>query len=201
VFGHTGWIDEAGTELDQPYTPRFPEDCYRAFLAGCSIASPGSVMYRRVVLQSLGGFKPDVVPAEDYESYFRVAQHYPVYCHDKVVAFHRHHGANASSNLAAMLRASLSALRLQRRFIWHRPEYWRAYRVGVRFVKRYYGGRLLCQLREHTQERRWLSTTRGLVPLARWWPIGVTRFVRSPRRIARFAGPNDPHRDPYLAQN
>ena len=45
---------------------------YLDLLCRNPISCPGSAMYRRRVLDSVGGFDPSLVPAEDYDMYLRI---------------------------------------------------------------------------------------------------------------------------------
>jgi hypothetical protein len=77
-----------------------------------------AVMYRRSILDSVGGFDTSLSASEDYDMYLRIARDYPVCNHKKVVAeYRRRHGTNMSGDPARMLSYSVGVLRLQRKHI------------------------------------------------------------------------------------
>ena len=55
------------------------------------VANTIAVMFRREVLEQLGGFKPACSPAEDYELLLRAARLFPSRHHRTVVAQYRRH--------------------------------------------------------------------------------------------------------------
>jgi glycosyltransferase involved in cell wall biosynthesis len=50
------------------------------------IGMHGAVLYRRDILESIGGFDPSLPACEDYEAYLRIARTYPFGYHPHVVA-------------------------------------------------------------------------------------------------------------------
>ena len=64
-------------------------------------------MFRREALERAGGFDPSVNAAADYALYLRVARSHPLYNHARVVAYHRRHAENMSSNAGRLLQESL----------------------------------------------------------------------------------------------
>ena len=59
------------------------------------VANTIAVMFRREVLEQLGGFKPACSPAEDYELLLRAARLFPSRHHRTVVAQYRRHAAES----------------------------------------------------------------------------------------------------------
>src|SRR5262249_10534183 len=96
VSGHYRLIDAAGGLLDFEPCACAIKDHYRELLRGNYIGMHATVLYRRGVLQRMGGFDIALRHCEDYDLYLRIARSWPIYCHHKVVAEYRLHGANKS---------------------------------------------------------------------------------------------------------
>ena len=100
----------------------------------------GAVLYRRDILERLGGFDPSLPACEDYELYLRIARTHPFGHHHHLVAEYRIHDQNMSSNTTLMLRTSLSVLRSQKSFLTGNKELEEAFKTGQAFWWNYYGG-------------------------------------------------------------
>jgi hypothetical protein len=179
VFGHHEYVMDDGTPAPPPETPTFDGDYYESFLAWRSIAAPNAVMYRRAVFEVVGVFDPTLDAAADYDLYCRIARDYAVHCHGAIVAGYRRHDSSMSADLARMLRAVLQVERRQRRYIWNKPRYRRAYRTGLRTWRRVYGPEIVEDLREDLHKHRWGRAIRGTGALLRAWPGGITKVRKS----------------------
>ena len=111
VIGQHEFIAADGTLLSRDSHPFVERDHYAELLRDTYIVLPGTVMYRRDVFESVGGFDGSVFPAEDYQLYLRIARDWPIRCHLEVVAQYRKHSTNQSGNPERMLKAALSAYR------------------------------------------------------------------------------------------
>ena len=192
VFGHTSFLMEDRSPPPTDFRPSFGGDHYRQFLAGHTMASPASALYRRGVFDAVGGFDPTATPAEDYDLYCRIARRHPVHCHGQVVGAYRQHRSSASTSSRTMLRATVGVARRQRRFVWRRPTYWRAYRAGVRAWTTTYGEQIVGEVQRDVQERRWRDAARGFGLLLVGRPTWAAALVRSRARITPPATPYDP---------
>lgn len=60
------------------------------------IVTPGTMLVRRRVADAVGGFDPDVVPADDWDLAVRVSRHGPVgYIDESLLRWRRHAGAQS----------------------------------------------------------------------------------------------------------
>src|SRR5829696_17619 len=91
-----------GSPLPTPLQRHIEGDHYLVLLHRCYIWPPAVVMFRRAILETVGGFDTSLCPAEDHEMYLRIARRFPVCRHEKVVAEYRQHGTKASGNPAVM---------------------------------------------------------------------------------------------------
>ena len=78
---------------------------YEEMLRVNHVANTIAVMFRRSVIEQLGGFKALYSPAEDYELLLRAARLFSSVHHRTVVAQYRRHPANLSRKGTVMLRA------------------------------------------------------------------------------------------------
>ena len=79
---------------------------------GCCIPTPSSVMVRREVFESVGGFNPALSNNADQEFFFRVARDYLIGKIDKPLAYYRTHDNNMHKNIKLLEKDSLKAYSL-----------------------------------------------------------------------------------------
>ncbi len=107
VYGGHCYIDTSGQRTGPRFAPA-GEHPYVKLLGGNFIGMHGAVMYRRECLVAVGGFDESLRRCEDYDTYLRMARHYPIIGHPQIVAAYRQHGGNMSANHRAMLRSALA---------------------------------------------------------------------------------------------
>jgi hypothetical protein len=130
-------IRKDGTPLPD-FTQVPPEpDVYRTLLQRNYIGMHATVMYRRVIFESVGEFNCGLATCEDYDMYLRITRGHVVHSHSCVVAEYRRHGAAMSMDPARMLGGALAALAGQSQYIAGRPDYVRAQRAGIKGMRRY----------------------------------------------------------------
>ena len=151
VYGSYRRVDEALRFLDAPPYRPAGADAFRALLGGNLIGMHGAVLYDRARLSAIGGFDPAIWKCEDYDTFLRMADRFPIASHPNTVALYRIHRANASHDAVAMLDAALSVLE------HHRPP------AGDRAATAAF----------HAGRRRW----RLLYAAAAWRPGGFGRGV------------------------
>jgi glycosyltransferase involved in cell wall biosynthesis len=185
VFGCTMFAMDDGSQAPPPHRPQMSGEYYAALLAGCPIMSIASVMFRRSIFDEMKPFDRSLRAAEDYELYYRLARRQPVNNHDAVVTVYRQHSASMTAgSVRGLLRANLTALHRERRYVWCRPRYWAAYRAGTRYWKLHYGSRLAAEVQSSVARHRWAAAVKGFFALLRWWPHGARVVALSPTRIS-----------------
>jgi hypothetical protein len=138
VSGHYRWVGPDG-EVRTVYEPdRVDGNHYEALLRLNYIGHPGSVVYRRSVLEEVGGFDEKLRGCEDYDLYLRITRQFPVCRHYRLVADYRRHDANFSSQPELMLRVVIPLLQSQRRFVKGDPALSRALATGISRYRRLY---------------------------------------------------------------
>jgi glycosyltransferase involved in cell wall biosynthesis len=154
------------------------------------IACPGSVLYRRRVLDSVGGFDPSVNPVSDYDMYLRIALTHRIISHDTVVVEYRKHGSNMSNNHAVMLRSTLRMLRSQWDHVRGREGFESAYHEGIENSRRFYGEQLYWRAVGRFRAGQWRGCLRDVGTLARLGPKVLLReLTASFCRVAARVGP------------
>ena len=103
------------------------------------VANTIAVMFRREVLEQLGGFKPMCSPAEDYDLLLRAARLFPSRHHRTVVAQYRRHAPSLSRKGTLMLPAMNHVMRLQREEVRNDPVLLAAWRQGNAYWKDHFG--------------------------------------------------------------
>jgi glycosyltransferase involved in cell wall biosynthesis len=152
-------------------------DHYRMLLQGNPVLSHATVVFRRQVLEIIGGFDPALEACEDYDLYLRIARRFPAYTHEECVAEYRRHGANMHRDPARMLVGALKALRKQKSKARGTKADGAAYKLGVAHWRREFGGQLVDDLVDRFAARDYgRETRRRLRTLARWYPQGVRQL-------------------------
>jgi len=166
VSGHYRYVKSDGSLLREHPAARIEDDPYLALLRGNYIGMNATVMYRRDVLVSVGGFDPSLRACEDYDLYLRIAREYRVYCHDRVVAAYRMHEANMSADAELMLKTVRAVHRAQWDHARANKRSKKAFRQGRVSWQIFYGNAIYTQLVQGQQR----TAIRGLFTLLRYAP-------------------------------
>ena len=147
-------------------------DHYRALLIKNYILTPGSVIFRRDVINELRGFNasPDVKGSDDYDMYLRVAARWPVCYYEDMVLEYREHESNMSKDPERMLKSSLTVLRAQQNFAKRNQAYKEAYFEGIAFWREFYGEQVVEKVRDHVRGRAWKQAFKGIWTLSQYCP-------------------------------
>ena len=155
VSGNYQLIAPDGALLNTGERRQVSSDHYAALLQRNYIEMHATVMYRRTVLTTVGGFDPSLPACEDYDMFLRIARAFPIACHSHVVADYRRHDANMSQNSAKMLRAALRVLNSQWPHVRGNRHYRQAYQQGEKFWRDFYAGQALGETRSHLERLAW----------------------------------------------
>jgi glycosyltransferase involved in cell wall biosynthesis len=96
------YIDEAGhqrveTRLEQSYPGILPNAL--SILAVSNRIQPPAIVVRRRVYQTLGGYRPSLFHAADWEMWVRIASYYPIWYEIEPLALYRVHSSSDTSRL------------------------------------------------------------------------------------------------------
>jgi glycosyltransferase involved in cell wall biosynthesis len=170
-------VSHDGQPIDTHAQPAVNGDQYAQLMRDNWAGFPARAVYRRSLLEHVRGFDPDLDAAADFGFNLAVARQFPIRSHEALVAEHREHGRNSSGDAGKMLTETLAAMRQQRPYLKRDPVLKRAYRAGVRYWKRYWGGLLVAQARTSLRERRLGDLLRQAALLARYRPSGLPRIL------------------------
>lgn len=187
VSGHYRMIREDGTpQADFVQMP--PEaDAYRTLLQRNYIGMHATVMYRRAIFDSVGVFDRSLPTCEDYDMYLRIARVHVVHSHNRVIAEYRRHDSAMSMDPARMLNGAVGALSGQRRYIADKPDYERAQRAGIKYMRRYAPRPLLIHLNASLRARRLRAILRLSPALLRFLPAWLRALSLEARLGIRAA--------------
>jgi glycosyltransferase involved in cell wall biosynthesis len=137
-----GGLDHITSDGSYSYSPRWPlltTAHYEELLKANHVANTMAVMFRRSVLEEVGGFDPRCEPAEDYEMLLRAARCSPSRHHPTVVAQYRRHTTNTSRQGAVMLHAMHHVMESQRRWVQGVPRLEAARQKGALYWRDHFG--------------------------------------------------------------
>ena len=184
VYGHVTLISTSGSPLPTPRQAAVLEDHYLELLRHNYIWSTGAVVYRRDVLESVGGFNGSSSGSADFDLNARIARILPIGCCDTTVLEYRRHDASMSRDYALMLKGALAARRAHRRIVKGQGSLEEALRTGIRRVQEDYGEKLIEAVGQQFREGHWRRAMYGMTILLQSYPRGV--FRRAGKKLSGF---------------
>jgi glycosyltransferase involved in cell wall biosynthesis len=141
------------------------------------IIPPSSAMFRRAVVESVGGFR-DPWGADDLDFYLRVARAYEGRCFEEpAVTRYRRYAASTSRDGERMLRSVRAVYARQWPLVRGNPAGEAAYRRGLSMLTEIFADCLVENVRDRARAGQWRRALRTAAVLAR----------ESPRRLAAAA--------------
>jgi glycosyltransferase involved in cell wall biosynthesis len=150
---------------------------YEALLQSNFIEMISSILFRRSVVEEVGGFDTGLRVAEDYDLYLRIARKYLVRSHSSVAAEYRLHGTNASRNSELMLTMTLEVLHRQAPYVRSHFRRLSSFLDGIRAWRRQYGRQLASELASRASTLPPDLFRRKLLVLGRYYPQGLLMFL------------------------
>ena len=165
--------------------PRMPTDTrlYHTLLGfDWYIIPPSSVMFRRAVVEDIGGFR-DPWGADDLDFYLEAARRYPGWCFESpAVTRYRRYSTSSSRDGDRMLRSIRAVYARQWAFVAGDPAGERAFRRGLAQLEQIFCDCLIENVEDRVRMRKWRSAARSALRLAREAP---SRLPVALRRAAR----------------
>jgi glycosyltransferase involved in cell wall biosynthesis len=149
VVGDIDHISLDGSYARSPRWPVLEANQYEELLKVNHVANTIAVMFRRSVIERVGGFKPFCSPAEDYELLLHAARLFPSAHHRTVVAQYRRHTTSLSRKGALMLRAVHRVMCLQRDAVEEDPRLLKAHREGGLYWRDHFAGATIREVCAH----------------------------------------------------
>ncbi len=185
VVGDIDNIALDGSHLSSPRWPLLQGDVYSDILKVNHVANTIAVMFRRGVLEDLGGFDITYSPSEDVELLLRAARKFPSAHHRSTVAEYRRYPNTLSRRGAVMLPAILKVMRLQKPVVRGNPALMRAKRQGEAYWRDYFGKETAKQLFRDIARFSLLGVAADLAILVwyvrnrMWcWPLKYRKRIR-----------------------
>jgi glycosyltransferase involved in cell wall biosynthesis len=165
-------------------------EAYVALLRHNSIRNPAAVVFRRHVVDAVGGFTSGIDACADLDLYLRISRSFPVAFHDTAVAEYRRHGDNMSDNAAQMLQQAIAVLAQQRAYLVTSARR-EAFRDGMRGIREHYGDALVEQIRARVRRpSEWKRLLKDLAVLSWCHPAAVAEH--SSRKLRALRRGSDP---------
>ena len=185
VYGPYVYIAENGQRLSGSPPCRPEGGHYSALLRGRNfIAMIATVMFRRTIVEQVGGFDASFPGCEDYELLLRCARHGPIGRHEQFVAEYRQHSAGYSHNNRLMLISGLAVIRSQWPYVKEDESYRKAYKEGLKSWRNHFGRKFLNDVTAGWREGNRKRILLDLVEFARFCPgILLAAIKRQPKRI------------------
>ncbi len=183
VYGHVRLFETDPGDCRCPPQVAVPRAHYRELLARNYIWTPGAALYRRSVIDEVGGFDPRAGGSADFDLNIRIARRWPIHCHGRLVLDYRTHPDSQSADPAYMLRSAVSVRRRHRRLALRSHAERTALEVGIRAAQDDYGELLLDRFGRCARAGDWRLALRCLPALVRYHPAGLAR--RLLRRLRR----------------
>ena len=164
VYGGHLFIDRLGNKTGQRFEP--PGDSpYLKLLRRNFIGMHGTVMYRRDLLDAIGGFDERLRRCEDYDVYLRMARQHPIAGYPDLVAAYRLHGGNMSADHRAMLETALDVHGRHAPAAGASAEARAAWKEGRRHWRHYYAEEMA--LADYRQRQRGARRRNSLAQVVR----------------------------------
>jgi glycosyltransferase involved in cell wall biosynthesis len=162
-----------GTPLPLMYGECSADDHYDAFLRWQHSWSVATILFRRSVFESVGGFNgsKNMMGVDDFDLVLRISRNLPVHCHNQITAEYRFHSANTSRNVEMMFRSSLAVFRSEWPWVKGNKKYEEALRRGLRHCRDRFAEELVEQVRAQARSRsERKQALSGVLALARLHP-------------------------------
>jgi glycosyltransferase involved in cell wall biosynthesis len=171
VVGDIDNINADGSYLGSPRWPLLQGNVYEELLKVNHVANTIAVMFRRSVIERVGGFKMSCSPSEDVELLLHAARLFPSAHHRTTVAEYRRYGNTLTRRGTIMLPAILRVMRLQEEVVKGNPRLLRARRQGIAYWRDYFGRPAFEEVFVHLKRGQVLRAARTLALLlwyVRW---------------------------------
>ncbi len=171
VVGDIDNIDASGSYLYSPRWPLLQGNVYEDVLKVNHVANTIAVMFRRSVIEQVGGFKMSCSPSEDVELLLQAARLFPSAHHRTTVAEYRRYPDSLSRRGTIMLPAILRVMHLQDEVVKGNPQLVRARREGIAYWRDYFGRPAFREVFVHLNRGRFLQAAKTFALLL-WYSRG-----------------------------
>lgn len=121
ISGNFQKVDVQGVKLAEGIASNKKGDVYADLLSGNYIGMEGTILYRKELFACFQ-FDPNYKTAEFYDLNLRIARFFPVFSHDRMVAYYRQHNGSKSENKKMMWEMVQLILMKQKSLIANKTE-------------------------------------------------------------------------------
>jgi glycosyltransferase involved in cell wall biosynthesis len=184
-------VDSRGRTIPSTHMTPDASDLYGEWLVHNFVWTPGAAMFRTVTLMEIGGFPSEPAPTADYAVYLELARAGRVVFDNRDAVRYRQHDSNMSRDSVLMLLSTLRVLKAERHKV--PPSHRSAFREGQRAWRRFYGDRIVNQLRVDWRESRrgWAQMNAAWVLVRRCPDLVCRHLYRKAERLLRGMPPED----------
>jgi len=183
-YGYVIPISVDGRRLKVPPQFAVNENQYLELLRHNYIWTTGAVVYRRSIIDELGGFNASISGSADFDLNLRVARLFRICCSDTPVLEYRRHDQSMSRRYDVMLKSAISARNGHRKFIYGNAALESALSEGIRAVQADYGEKLINEIARHFRNGAWSQAAWSLLVALRYYPEGFAKHAR--QRLSRL---------------
>ena len=169
AYGHESPFNETGPLPPRGLSPGkcLKGDPYAEMLrVNHPLRAPGAILYRRDLVERIGGFTNGLDGSEDIDLNLRLVREHPIVCNDRVVLLTRFHDTKSARRWAFMLSQSVAAQKLQKSFVAQHPIYRPQYKAGLRAAREYWGSHLENRIIEKAAAKEFQVVASDLAVLA-----------------------------------
>ena len=132
---------------------------YENILAGKLKLQVACILFRRIAIETVGGFDPSVELMEDYDLFLRIARDFPIHFHGETVFEYRYNGSNVSGKPVKMLIGAPRTHSLQWSYIQQtgNREYEIAYEQGRQAWIKLFIERLPYEIIRYLEAGQWVA--------------------------------------------
>ena len=123
VSGTVQEIDDQGREWGRPYGPMGTVS-FESLFGGNPFISPGQILIRASAFQKTGGLNTTLWGTDDFDLWFRLAQHGKIVTSPRLALFYRRHSGNASRNATKMFVNCLKTVKIHLEKVPRRKRAW-----------------------------------------------------------------------------
>ncbi len=184
VFGQSYLTNAKGAPLIYASLERAasgePSCDYEALIGGTgpTICPPSVILFRRSVVEQVGGFNPAFGMADDYDIYLNVVKQVPIHFHGAVIAAYRQHGENNSHHTLQMRDDVLKVMNAQKTYLAEHPQYQAAAAAGEVHWRYCFTVILIHMIVKHFFQGQWKSVFRLSASLVKLptFPLSVVFY-------------------------
>ncbi|MFM7425802.1 MAG: glycosyltransferase family 2 protein [Elainella sp.] len=166
VFGQCYLINAKGAPLIysslERATQGAPTCTYEALVEGkgAAIYPPSVILFRRQILEQVGGFNPDFGMADDYDVYLKVARQTPIHFHGTVIVAYRQHSENNSLQALRIRDDALKVIEAQKVYLANHPRAQAAIQAGKEYWRYCFTLMMIHLGVQHLLQGRWKALLR-----------------------------------------